>query len=669
MVARKKKGEAGEANRYIARNKAVRKLQLDLHSFNRVCIIKNIFPIEPKNRIKAQKGDSKYRPLYLKKDIRFLQHDPLIWTIRKEQALQKKLRSANHKRDGTKIAQIRRSKPIYDLQQNVLERYPTFVDAVKDLADPLGMIFMMSSIKVYKPIQPYHVSRCQRLRMEFLTYIIKAKCLSKAFITTKGYYYEAEVMGQRVVWLAPHSCVTEVPRNANMKIMRHFLEFYISMLGFINFRLLGKVNLRYPLKPAHIPKQENPKERKDLDHFKNLMQSLNYPLERTQSTQNEEEDIDSHLIEGSTEKTQKAYTENMQAVHRRKLFSGLKFFISQENNRESLTLVIRSCGGEVSWPSSLFPCSTYTEDDQSITHQIVDRPNFEKKYITRYYVQPQWLYDSLNSVTLQPVQLYLPDAELPPHVCPFLKNYEGWYVPPEEETLRKLLEASPEEKEMILRDMMQKEQDKLAMIRSVKNLSSDEEDDDEDDEEEEEEEDEDAEIEEDSLNREDAKGSVRRDHVEEAEESMEEDEVEEKEDKSGEDNAADESDEEELQNSAANEVSRGKERMIRDKNDLKKELHNDYKMRAFMIPRANRKLYRKMKSKEGRQERRSLQLKDRREAIEKFKVGKITQEALDVAGKRTAPLDMQEKKARAHRKNIKSALDFAKSKANKHRNN
>ena len=55
-----------------------------------------------------------------------------------------------------------------------------------------------------------HVSRCHRLRVEFVTYIIEAQCLTKAFISTKGYYYEAEIMGHRIVWTVPHNCVTEV---------------------------------------------------------------------------------------------------------------------------------------------------------------------------------------------------------------------------------------------------------------------------------------------------------------------------------------------------------------------------------------------------------------------------------------------------------------------------
>lgn len=77
-------GMTGEAVKYISRAKAIKKLQINLFNFNRLCIIKGIYPIEPKNRIKAQGGNSKFKPLYLKKDIKFLLHDPLIWTMRDE---------------------------------------------------------------------------------------------------------------------------------------------------------------------------------------------------------------------------------------------------------------------------------------------------------------------------------------------------------------------------------------------------------------------------------------------------------------------------------------------------------------------------------------------------------------------------------------------------------
>lgn len=187
------------AAKYISKSKAARRLQLSLHCFNRLCITKGIYPIEPKRRIKAQKGDSRFKTLYLLKDVKFLMHDPLMWTMRNEhvsnelvlfnfgklffckmniiikdsvailllesmfqilhfilkqfQRLVKKLKTAKHLKSVTKIDIIKRNKPIYRLDQNVLERYPTFLDAVKDLADPLTMVFLVSQLGVLRPIE------------------------------------------------------------------------------------------------------------------------------------------------------------------------------------------------------------------------------------------------------------------------------------------------------------------------------------------------------------------------------------------------------------------------------------------------------------------------------------------------------------------------------------
>lgn len=50
--------------------------------FRRLCILKGIYPHEPKHKKKVNKGSTAPRTFYLLKDIRFLLHEPIVAKFR-----------------------------------------------------------------------------------------------------------------------------------------------------------------------------------------------------------------------------------------------------------------------------------------------------------------------------------------------------------------------------------------------------------------------------------------------------------------------------------------------------------------------------------------------------------------------------------------------------------
>jgi hypothetical protein len=82
------------------------------------------------------------------------------------------------------------------------------------------------------------------------------------------------------------------------------------------------------------------------------------------------------------------------------LFRGLVVFIGRENLRDVLYTSLASCGASVGWDG---PDSPFNEQSEKITHIICDRPSVSEKRIDVEYVQPQWVFDSINFAFLLPV--------------------------------------------------------------------------------------------------------------------------------------------------------------------------------------------------------------------------------------------------------------------------
>lgn len=460
----KDRRKKGIVKAYISRAAAVRKLQIPLADFRRLCILKGIYPVEPKNKSKLTGANTRRKTYFFTRDIQYLMNEPIMYKFWEFKVFMKRLTRAKGRHDLEKFQKVNENKPTYKLGPIVKERYPRFVDALRDCDDALSMCFLFAMFPKGRGRPDDLIDLSRRLTIEFMHYIINSKSLRKVFISIKGYYYQAEVMGQTITWMVPHQFVIDRVSNVDMNVMKTFTEFYVTMLGYINYKLYKSINAVYPpqiltetikdLKEAKgildksskkNKKRKQPDDDGASEDREELISTLNKKikiLENKSVVNAEKEDQQpdnfEEAFEGDEKKNKESELTFQQLMQLEKLFDGLKFYLNREVPRESLTFIIRSFGGEVSWDKNCFAGATFDESDTTITHQIVDREDIGERRLDRIYIQPQWVYDSVNMRMLLPTAEYLMGATLPPHLSPFVNEKRGDYVPPDKLKLLKL---------------------------------------------------------------------------------------------------------------------------------------------------------------------------------------------------------------------------------------
>ncbi|GJU90677.1 pescadillo [Tanacetum coccineum] len=421
------KKKEGNAARYVTRSQAVKYLQVPLKVFRKLCIFKGVFPRDPKKKVKGN-----HHTYYHMKDIAFLKHEPLLEKFREMRSYEKKVKKAMSKKNKDLAERLLTRKPTYTLDMLIRERYPKFIDALRDLDDCLTMVHLFAALPAIEKesIQPERIHNCRGLSLEWQAYISRTHKLRKAFISVKGIYYQAEVDGQKVTWLTPHALQQVMPQDVDYKIMLTFLEFYETLLGFVNFKLYESINLKYP--PILDPR------------LKALAADL-YALtryvdakDRTSGANDEESELRLAQLQDQLPSNEPGALMNLvvnaafvseddeETRACKTLFQNKTFFLGREVPRESLLFVITSFGGVVSWEGDGAP---FEESNQDIDYQIVDRPTQSHKFISRDYIQPQWVFDCINARIILPTEDYLVGKVLPPHLSPFVDNEAEGYVP------------------------------------------------------------------------------------------------------------------------------------------------------------------------------------------------------------------------------------------------
>jgi pescadillo len=378
--------------------------------------------------------------------------------------------------------------PKIKLDHIIKERYPTFVDALRDLDDALTLLFLFANLPSTETVPPKTIARCQRLCQEFQHYLIVSHSLRKSFLSIKGIYYQATIQGQDILWLVPYRFVQRVTTDVDYRIMGTFVEFYTTLLGFINFRLYTSIGLVYPPKfdatadekggelsaftlesrkigdgeetegPLELTNGQDGETLTNSEAVQAKVDALVNVVEPevpVEEANEEDGEVDNEAIDTFNPEAPNADT-LPQPEHggneAAQLFSEFTFYISREAPRQPLEFLLRAFGSKrVGWDSVLGEGAfTHSEADLRITHQIVDRPSLpegalppipETDVVTdtqngtikpgsrvpgRSYVQPQWVWDCVNEGKLLRPDLYAPGATLPPHLSPWVKPGKGY---------------------------------------------------------------------------------------------------------------------------------------------------------------------------------------------------------------------------------------------------
>ncbi|CAK9786873.1 hypothetical protein CC85DRAFT_280738 [Cutaneotrichosporon oleaginosum] len=468
MAKIKKKGESGAAKNYVTRNQALKKLQVSLSDFRRLCILKGIYPRDPLHKKRANKGSSAPASFYYHKDIQYLLHEPLLAKFREHKAFSKKLARAVGRGEWGLAKNLEQAKPVARLDHIVKERYPTFTLALQDLQDPLNLVHLFSKLPTNpipgKTLVPREViAECARLNNEWKVWAIRTHALRKVFLGIKGVYYEVEVPGHgsapvTVRWLEGYEFQQHVPHDVDFRILLTFLELYRTVCSFVLYKLYTDENLVYPppldvemdergeavgafrlvenktvgAAPAAVSKKAVKRAIKGITARVQDVDDDDVEMAEEEAEEEEEfvarpaknaevEDVATGALPTYTSLLAKS---DAAANKDKLLFSPYTFYLSRETSSRTWEFVIRAMGGKVV-TSLAAPSPGEAPNADAITHVLIDRPMTDerrreleggRKWV---WVQPQWVADCVNRAKVLATDEYAPGKLLPPHLSPW----------------------------------------------------------------------------------------------------------------------------------------------------------------------------------------------------------------------------------------------------------
>ena len=168
-------------------------------------------------------------------------------------AYEKKILKAKKKNQKFDTQKLIENKPTYSLDHIIKERYPKFVNALEDLDDCLCLISIFANLPSFDLLKISHEKTflSRKLLREFYLYIAVSQSFRKGFLSIKGIYLNIEIQNNKITWLSPFNHPQKISYDVDYDIMSNFLELYLQLMKFVNFKLFKEIGLNYP------PPEEN----------------------------------------------------------------------------------------------------------------------------------------------------------------------------------------------------------------------------------------------------------------------------------------------------------------------------------------------------------------------------------------------------------------------------
>ena len=110
--------------------------------------MKGVYPREPKKKFEGTN-----KTYYHVKDLKILMHDKILSKFREMSAHMKKYKKLINRKETKLAEEHMRKAPKYTLSHIIKERYPTFIDALRDLDDALCLISLFANLPQHHTLE------------------------------------------------------------------------------------------------------------------------------------------------------------------------------------------------------------------------------------------------------------------------------------------------------------------------------------------------------------------------------------------------------------------------------------------------------------------------------------------------------------------------------------